>query len=158
MLRTGGWLNGCLRQQYVDAEGMETATCSGCPPEEKRTPYKLLVVKKGAKSKLVLYHAPQADDTAYFLSVYGLLGAGNSALALARSFLFAYGGVCAARTLHDMLLARLLGGTVGFFDATPVCICLLRLMHDHSPTKLLTSGLNLSTSGLNPAISDGSAT
>jgi hypothetical protein len=53
--------------------------------------------------------------------VYGVLGVGNTVVTLARAFLFAYGGVCAARTLHDTLLSRLLGGTVGFFDSTPVC-------------------------------------
>ena len=40
---------------------------------------------------------------------------------LFRAFLFAYGGICAAKVLHKRLLKSILSAPVSFFDVTPVC-------------------------------------
>ena len=39
---------------------------------------------------------------------------------LLRAFLFAYGGLCAAKVLHSRLLKSILSAPVSFFDVTPV--------------------------------------
>lgn len=48
-----------------------------------------------------------SDEIKFYLSIYGSLGAVNSCFTLARAFLFAYGGVVAAKRLHEKLLAKL---------------------------------------------------
>lgn len=40
----------------------------------------------------------------FYLEVYGGLAAGNTFFTLFRAFLFAYGGICAARSIHNKLL------------------------------------------------------
>ena len=46
-----------------------------------------------------------------------------------RAFLFAYGGVKAAKVIHGKLLKSILGAPISFFDVTPVSI-------EKSPYKL----------------------
>jgi hypothetical protein len=48
----------------------------------------------------------------YYLSIYGSVAAANSFFSLVRAFLFAYGGICAARKIHGQLLAAILRGKV----------------------------------------------
>ncbi|XP_061421515.1 ATP-binding cassette sub-family C member 10 isoform X3 [Lethenteron reissneri] len=60
-----------------------------------------------------------SDPVQFYLSVYGALAAGNTVFTLLRAFLFAYGGVCAARNIHSALLHKVLQAPVSFFDATP---------------------------------------
>lgn len=43
-------------------------------------------------------------STKFYLTVYGILAASNSIFTLMRAFLFAYGGICAAKALHRQLL------------------------------------------------------
>lgn len=51
----------------------------------------------------------QAEDNLHFyLTVYGCLAAGNSLFTLMRAFLFAYGGICAARIMHTQILDSIL--------------------------------------------------
>ncbi len=54
-----------------------------------------------------------------YLEIYGAIGAANSAFSLARAFLFAYGGIRAARSVHRRLLAAVLRAKQAFFDSTP---------------------------------------
>ena len=44
----------------------------------------------------------------YYLMVYGILAGCNTIFTLARAFLFAYGGVCAATKIHRYLLKSIL--------------------------------------------------
>ena len=39
---------------------------------------------------------------------------------LLRAFLYAYGGICAAKVLHKNLLLSILKAPIAFFDVTPV--------------------------------------
>ena len=43
-----------------------------------------------------------------YLSIYGGIAAVNAVFSFLRSFLFAYGGICAARILHQRLLGVVL--------------------------------------------------
>jgi len=52
----------------------------------------------------------------YYLTVYGTIAAGNSFFSLVRAFLFAYGGVSAAKTIHVKLLRVILRAKTSFFD------------------------------------------
>lgn len=47
-------------------------------------------------------------STKFYLTVYGILAASNTVFTLMRSFLFAYGGICAARYIHRRLLDSVL--------------------------------------------------
>ncbi len=48
------------------------------------------------------------DNLNYWLGIYGGLAAANSIFTLFRAFLFAYGGLCAARIAHKNLLRSVL--------------------------------------------------
>lgn len=48
------------------------------------------------------------DDTYYYLGIYTGLAVANSALTLARSFMFAYAGLKAAIFIHEKLLGKVL--------------------------------------------------
>ncbi|KAJ7321462.1 Multidrug resistance-associated protein 7 [Desmophyllum pertusum] len=56
----------------------------------------------------------------FYLVVYGGLAVANTIFTLFRAFLFAYGGICAARVLHSRLLKSILSAPVSFFDVTPI--------------------------------------
>ncbi|WAR19116.1 MRP7-like protein [Mya arenaria] len=60
------------------------------------------------------------DNVMFYLTVYGCLAGANSVFTLFRAFLFAYGGICAARTIHTRLLTNILKAPVSFFDVTPI--------------------------------------
>ncbi|CAM9626821.1 unnamed protein product, partial [Phaeothamnion confervicola] len=55
-----------------------------------------------------------------FLAVAAAIGGANTATALARSFLFARGGLNAAAALHDRLMTSLLRVSSAFHDAVPL--------------------------------------
>ncbi|KAF0312916.1 Multidrug resistance-associated protein 7 [Amphibalanus amphitrite] len=61
-----------------------------------------------------------SDHQRRFFEVYGGIAAGNAVLAIMRSFLFAYGGVRAARVVHDGLLQAVLKADLSFFSMNPV--------------------------------------
>lgn len=46
--------------------------------------------------------------TKFYLTVYAILAASNSFFTLMRAFLFAYGGITAAKALHKRLLETVL--------------------------------------------------
>ena len=48
------------------------------------------------------------DNVTFYLTVYGILAGANTFFTLARAFLFAYGGICAAQVLHNDLLSTIL--------------------------------------------------
>ncbi|CAL1534987.1 unnamed protein product [Lymnaea stagnalis] len=63
----------------------------------------------------------QTDDKLmFYLGVYGGLAGANSFFTLLRSFLFAYGGLCAAQVIHKRLLMAILKAPLTFFDVTPI--------------------------------------
>lgn len=70
------------------------------------------------------------DDTKWYLMIYGCIAASNSLFTLFRSFLFAYGGIKAAKVLHSALLKGVLQAPVSFFDITPVGRILNRFSSD----------------------------
>ena len=45
-----------------------------------------------------------SDVVDFYLPVYGGIAGANSFFSLARAFLFAYGGICAARNVHEKLI------------------------------------------------------
>ena len=57
------------------------------------------------------------DNVRFYLTVYGSLAGANTFFTLIRAFLFAYGGVCAAKVVHKDLLASIL--KVGDWMKTP---------------------------------------
>ncbi|XP_050731824.1 ATP-binding cassette sub-family C member 10-like [Eriocheir sinensis] len=70
------------------------------------------------------------NPTDFYLTVYGVLAAANTLFTLMRAFLFAYGGVTAARTLHKRLLDSVLYAKITFFDNNPLGRTLNRFSSD----------------------------
>ena len=70
------------------------------------------------------------DEVDYYLTVYSGIAGANSFFAIIRSFLFAYGGICAAKTVHKKLLASIIKGKFIFFDSTPAGRILNRVSSD----------------------------
>ena len=66
----------------------------------------------------------------FYLPVYGGIAGANSLFSLARAFLFAYGGICAARNVHEKLIGVVMAARTSFFDATPVGRILNRFSSD----------------------------
>jgi ATP-binding cassette subfamily C (CFTR/MRP) protein 10 len=54
----------------------------------------------------------------------------NSIFSLIRAFLFAYGGICAAKTVHEKLMSTILRAKTYFFDSTSVGRILNRFSSD----------------------------
>ncbi|KAK8730961.1 hypothetical protein OTU49_007721 [Cherax quadricarinatus] len=69
-------------------------------------------------------------STKFYLTVYGILAASNSIFTLMRAFLFAYGGICAAKFLHRQLLDAVLYAKISFFDNNPMGRILNRFSSD----------------------------
>lgn len=80
---------------------------------------------------LSLWSSHTSDYTPQkFLVVSGTIAVINSLFTFLRSFLFAYGGLRAARRLHDQLLRAVLGAPMAFFEAHPVGRVLNRFAQD----------------------------
>jgi hypothetical protein len=58
-------------------------------------------------------------STAFYLTLFLLMGLGSVAVVLARSVLLVAGSVAASRRLHDALLRKLLRLPMSFFDSQP---------------------------------------
>lgn len=69
-------------------------------------------------------------DTDYYLRIYAYLAAGNSCAALFRSFIFAFGGLVAARRSFLALLAAVSRAPTSWFDITPLGRVLNRFSTD----------------------------
>ena len=70
------------------------------------------------------------EDIDFYLSIYGSIAGLNTIFSLIRAFLFAYGGVCAAYTVHKKLFEVVMKAKVVFFDCTPVGRILNRFSSD----------------------------
>ena len=71
-------------------------------------------------------------DTKYYLTVLLCIAAANSVFTFVRAFSFAYGGLVAARKLHDQLLTAVINAPAKFFQVTlPGEIHLLAVMLCH---------------------------
>ena len=71
-------------------------------------------------------------DTKYYLTVLLCIAAANSVFTFVRAFSFAYGGLTAARKLHDQLLTAVINAPAKFFQVTlPGETHLLAVMHCH---------------------------
>ena len=57
-------------------------------------------------------------DTKFYLSVLLCIAAANSAFTFVRAFSFAYGGLVAARKLHEQLLTSVINAPAKFFQRT----------------------------------------
>ena len=68
------------------------------------------------------------SDSFYHLRILALIALFNSLSALFRAFIFAYGGLVAARHMFNRLLARILYARIAFFDENPVQT---KQMHTH---------------------------
>lgn len=73
------------------------------------------------------------DRTKFFLMVYVAMAAINTVFTLARAFLFAYGGVVAAKDLHERLLHRVFTSTMLWWDQSPWGRVLNRLGNGTGP-------------------------
>ncbi|TRY74419.1 hypothetical protein TCAL_00651 [Tigriopus californicus] len=71
-----------------------------------------------------------ASDETYHLVVYGSIAVFNTFMSLARAFLFAYGGICAAKAVHEKLLNVIMRARTQFFDSTPLGRILNRFSSD----------------------------
>ncbi|KAJ3333987.1 Multidrug resistance-associated protein 1, partial [Blyttiomyces sp. JEL0837] len=65
-----------------------------------------------------------------YMGTYASLGVSQALALLIYSILFAVGGLFAAKSLHDQVLARAVGSPVGFFDQTPMGRIVNRLSRD----------------------------
>ena len=74
--------------------------------------------------------SPNSFNVKYYLIVYGIIAVSNTMFSLMRAFLFAYGGICAARTIHDKILKSVMRSKITFFDVTPLGQILNRFSSD----------------------------
>lgn len=77
-------------------------------------------------SNITLIETP----THYYLLVYVGLAVSNTFFTLFRAFLFAYGGLRAARTIHEKLLGKVMSSKITFFDIQPIGRILNRFSSD----------------------------
>ncbi|CAD5232242.1 unnamed protein product [Bursaphelenchus xylophilus] len=70
------------------------------------------------------------NEAQYFLSVYVAIAGLNTIFTLLRAFLFAKGGVIAAKNIHESLLSRVFASTVSWWEVTPFGRVVNRLCSD----------------------------
>ncbi|XP_033125832.1 multidrug resistance-associated protein 7-like [Anneissia japonica] len=84
------------------------------------------------------------DNLRFYLGIYGGLAVANSVFTLLRAFLFAYGGLCATKLIHDDVFNRILQAPISFFGETPIGRILNRFSSDvYSIDKDLPFMLNI---------------
>lgn len=71
-----------------------------------------------------------SDTSSLDLKILAIIAAANSFFTLFRSFIFAYGGLVAAKRAFRDLLNRVLGASVSFFEANPLGRILNRFSAD----------------------------
>lgn len=74
--------------------------------------------------------ASMDSKTKFYLTIYGYIAGINTMFTLLRAFLFAYGGIRAAVTLHQNLLNIIIRAKVVFFDVSPIGRILNRFSSD----------------------------
>ncbi|GMT11144.1 hypothetical protein PFISCL1PPCAC_2441, partial [Pristionchus fissidentatus] len=70
------------------------------------------------------------DRSVHFLTIYTIIAGANTVLTLLRAFLFAKGGIVAAKKLHADLLHKLLKAPLSWWDRTPAGRVINRLCAD----------------------------
>ncbi|XP_044748946.1 ATP-binding cassette sub-family C member 10 [Coccinella septempunctata] len=80
--------------------------------------------------QVYLSEEPNFATIDFYLKVYVALAVFNSVFTLLRAFLFAYGGIVAARRIHQMLLVSVMRAQSTFFDVSPVGRILNRFSSD----------------------------
>ncbi|XP_045480272.1 ATP-binding cassette sub-family C member 10 [Harmonia axyridis] len=80
--------------------------------------------------QVYLTEEPKFATVDFYLKIYVLLGVLNSVFTLVRAFLFAYGGIVAARRIHKLLLRSVMKAQSTFFDISPVGRILNRFSSD----------------------------
>lgn len=79
----------------------------------------------------MLYYKDTVEHSVnYYMGVYLMLAILNSVATLFRAFLFAYGGINAATSMHKLLLKSVLKSKVQFFDISPLGRILNRFSSD----------------------------
>ncbi|CAD6195417.1 unnamed protein product [Caenorhabditis auriculariae] len=72
----------------------------------------------------------EMDRSVRFLCIYAAIAGANTIFTLIRAFLFAYGGIIAARYLHESLLHKLMKAPLSWWDRTPAGRVINRLCSD----------------------------
>lgn len=72
----------------------------------------------------------ELDRSLHFLYIYACIAVANTIFTLIRAFLFAYGGVVAAKKLHASLLNKLMNAPLAWWDKTPAGRVINRLCSD----------------------------
>ncbi|VDM56770.1 unnamed protein product [Angiostrongylus costaricensis] len=67
----------------------------------------------------LLLRGVQMDRSVRFLMIYAVIATANTIFTLIRAFLFAFGGILAAKHLHMELLHKLLRTSMSWWDRTP---------------------------------------
>ena len=62
--------------------------------------------------------------------MYGIIAVSNTIFSLMRAFLFAYGGISAAKTIHSKMIKTVMRAKILFFDLTPLGQILNRFSSD----------------------------
>lgn len=80
---------------------------------------------------LSLWTQPKKSfDSLEYLYIFIAIAFVNSLITLVRAFIFAYGGVCAAVTVHDRLLNTVMKTSLAFFELTSFGIIINRFSSD----------------------------
>ncbi|KAM3623239.1 uncharacterized protein V6R79_008886 [Siganus canaliculatus] len=81
-------------------------------------------------SQQMLTSNNSSTSVKFYLTVYISIAVANTIFTALKSFLYACGAICAAKTIHTRLLDRVLKATMTFFDTTPVGRILNRFSSD----------------------------
>ncbi|KAJ3029830.1 UNVERIFIED_CONTAM: hypothetical protein HDU68_010951 [Siphonaria sp. JEL0065] len=83
-------------------------------------------------STLVPLGGLSPSDTMFYITVYGLLGFSKVLVAVVLNLINVFGAIRASRSLHQSLLASILGAPLRFFETTPLGRILNRFSKDIS--------------------------
>ena len=81
-------------------------------------------------TKVISALSPKESDALFYISIYALLGLGVIITANLQMAWVFYGGITAARRLHNQLLDRVLSAPLRFFEVTPIGRILNRFSKD----------------------------